>query len=288
MIELSAYAKINLHLHSERRRTDGYHDLQTVFCHLDLCDKVQLTLQSHTIELVTDTGLSVSEDLAGRAAVALKATLGDERLGCQIRVLKQIPAGGGLGGGSADAAAVLRGLCSLWNADRSVLHPIAAKLGADVPFLLKGGLALATGIGDQLEPIICDASASPVTLLFPNVAVSTPDAYRWMDEDGLDRDIDGPKHLEYLLKSLQSNSGEFIKHVYNGFERPVRQRILDIDRAFKAAERAGLKPLLCGSGSTIAAFGSADINHPALLEFRPVQTRLIGLSGAYDGKGSSS
>ena len=288
MIELSAYAKINLHLHSERRRADGYHDLQTVFCHLDLYDTVQLTWQNDTIELISDTGLDVSTDLAGRAAIALKAALGDQRLGCQIRVIKRIPAGGGLGGGSADAAAVLRGLCSLWNVDPSLLHPIAAQLGADVPFLLKGGLALATGIGDQLQPIATHVTSPPMTLLFPGVPVATPDAYRWMDEDGLDCDRDGAKHLERLVENLRTNSNNFIKHVYNGFDQPVRQRTPEIDQVFRAARGAGLQPLLCGSGSTVAAFGLGDINHPALRAFQPIHTRLIGLNGPYDAKGSSS
>ena len=288
MIELSAYAKINLHLHSERRRADGYHELKTVFCHLDLCDTVQLRPQNEVIELVSDTGLDVSTDLAGRAAIALKACVGDEKLGCQIRVIKRIPAGGGLGGGSADAAAVLRGLSSLWNVDASVLHPVAAQLGADVPFLLKGGLALATGIGDQLQPIETHVTAPALTLLFPGVAVATPDAYRWMDKDGLDSDVDGPKHLEALTKSLRANSDEFIKHVYNGFNTPVRRRTPEIDRAFKAAEGAGLQPLLCGSGSTVAAFGRADINHPLLRPFNPIQARLIGLNAPYEVSGSRS
>ena len=127
MIELSAYAKINLHLHSQRRRADGYHDLQTVFCHLDLYDTVQLTARTDHIELVSDTGLSVSEDLAGRAALALKAALGDDQLGCQIRVEKRIPEGGGLGGGSANAAAVLRGLCSLWGAGSDLVHELVVE-----------------------------------------------------------------------------------------------------------------------------------------------------------------
>jgi len=288
MIELSAYAKINLHLHSERRRADGYHDLKTVFCHLDLCDTIQISAQRHRIELISDTGLDVSTDLAGRAAIALKAHVGDEKLGCQIRVIKRIPAGGGLGGGSADAAAVLRGLSSLWNVNPSVLHPVAAQLGADVPFLLNGGLALATGIGDQLQPIATTATANPLILLFPDVEVATPDAYRWMDEDGLDADDHGPEHLQRLIGTLRANSALFIKHVYNSFTEPVRQRIPEINRAFKAAEDAGLEPLLCGSGSTVAAFGHGDINHPALRPFQPIQTRLIGLNGPYEVKGSRS
>ena len=281
MIELSAYAKINLHLHSERRRADGYHDLKTVFCHLDLCDTVQISAQHHRIELISDTGLDVSDDLAGRAASALKTALGDDQLGCKIRVIKRIPAGGGLGGGSADAAAVLRGLSSLWSVDPSVLHPIAAQLGADVPFLLKGGLALATGIGDQLQPIQTKATGGLVTLLFPDVSVATPDAYRWMDEDGLDRDTDGLEHLTLLLEAFQSNSDQFIKHVYNSFDRPVRQRIPEIREAFSAANNAGLKPLLCGSGSTVAAFGEAGLDHPDLARFKPVRTHLLGLTNSY-------
>ena len=281
MIELSAYAKINLHLHSQRRRADGYHDLQTVFCHLDLYDTVQLTARMDHIELVSDTGLSVSEDLAGRAALALKAALGDDQLGCQIRIKKRIPEGGGLGGGSANAAAVLRGLRSLWGAESELIHELATQLGADVPFLLRGGLCLATGIGDQLQPLVTPVAATPVTLLFPGVPVATPDAYRWLDHDGLDSDTKGSNHLEQMLAKLINGSDEFIKHVYNSFDRPVCHRVPEVQNAFGAARQAGFRPLLCGSGSTVAAFGDADIDHPALAEFRPLRAKLLGLSGGY-------
>ena len=115
-MDLRAHAKINLHLHSVQRRKDGYHELDTVFCHLDLHDDVHVTLRQGVIELESQTGLSVTEDLAGRAATSLQAELSDAALGCALRIIKRIPAGGGLGGGSADAAAVLRGLAELWPA----------------------------------------------------------------------------------------------------------------------------------------------------------------------------
>jgi 4-diphosphocytidyl-2-C-methyl-D-erythritol kinase len=281
MIELSAYAKINLHLHSQQRRADGYHDVQTVFCHLDLHDTVRLSTRARDIELVSETGLSVSEDLAGRAATRLKEVIGDPALGCHIEVTKRIPAGGGLGGGSANAAAVLRGLASLWGQGADALHRVATGLGADVPFLLHGGLALATGIGDQLSPISTVGSSIPITLLFPGVPVATPDAYRWMDEDGLDSDPAGPEQLRGLLDALRQNPADIIKHVYNSFDAPVRQRVPGVDRAFRAAIEAGLKPLLCGSGSTVAAFGDATLDHPALVPFRPLRAQLLGLSSSY-------
>ena len=282
MMDLRAHAKINLHLHSVQRREDGYHELDTVFCHLDLHDDVHVALRQGVIELESQTGLSVTEDLAGRAATGLQAELGDAALGCALRIIKRIPAGGGLGGGSADAAAVLRGLAELWSAPPATVASLAAQLGADVPFLLKGGLARAGGVGDELTPLATPLHPAQVTLLFPGVPVSTPEAYRWLDEDGLDRDQQGARHLERLLAELQTGSANFIKYVYNSFDAPVCRRVPEVRAAFQAAQSLGLRPLLCGSGSTVAAFGRLPGGaKEALRPFQPITASLAGFAGPY-------
>ena len=288
MIELSAYAKINLHLHSQRRRADGYHDLQTVFCHLNLCDTVQLVVRQGTIEFESQTGLSIDDDLAGRAAQALWTKVGRPELGCAIRVTKRIPSGGGLGGGSADAAAVLRGLRRLWSVPDISLATIARQLGADVPFLIHGGLALAGGIGEKLVPLSTPLDPVEVTLLFPGRPVATPTAYQWLDADGLDEDTTGSHRLDRLLTSLRIGSSDFIDAMYNAFDIPVCRRIPEVLAAFDIARALGLKPILCGSGSTVAAFGDVPIDHPDLLHFRPLRAQLIGFSGTYDETAGSS
>jgi 4-diphosphocytidyl-2-C-methyl-D-erythritol kinase len=281
MMELRAHAKINLHLHSTRRRDDGYHELRTVFCHLDLHDKVFIEPLDGHVELLSDTRLSVEQDLAGRAALALRRALGRPELGCRIRVHKAIPAGGGLGGGSADAAAVLRGLTKLWQADEATLFKVASELGADVPFLLSGGLALASGKGEILTPLRTSMAPLSLILLFPGHPVSTPTAFSWMDEDGLDRDEEGPGKLKGLLGALGgSTPGAVIQSAYNAFGACVSRREPRVAAAIQAAKAAGLTPLLCGSGSTVAAFGEGDSEHRALREFNPQRASLAGFAGA--------
>lgn len=135
-LELSAPAKLNLFLHIVGRRSDGYHELQSVFILIDLCDQIKLTLrQDGEIVRSGDVIGDIDKDLCLRAARLLKKQT-DCRLGVEIEVIKRIPAGAGLGGGSSDAATTLMGLNKLWGLNLSTeqLIPIGTSLGADVPF----------------------------------------------------------------------------------------------------------------------------------------------------------
>jgi 4-diphosphocytidyl-2-C-methyl-D-erythritol kinase len=151
LVEL-APAKLNLSLEVLGRRADGYHDLATLFQTVGLADELylapadQLSLECDRAELAGD------DNLALRAARALRDHLGTEA-GARLTLRKRIPVAAGLGGGSSDAAATIRGLVRLWGAEvgRDELLGLARGLGADVPFLLWGGTALATGVGDELS-----------------------------------------------------------------------------------------------------------------------------------------
>ena len=145
-------AKINLTLRVLKRRSDGFHELDTVFQAIDLWDTLEfehadgITLTIDHPELADD-----ATNLVRRAAVLLRETFGIER-GVSIRLLKRIPLQGGLGGGSSDAAATLLACAQLWNLDTDPcgLEPLARRLGADVPFFLHGGTARGTGRGDRI------------------------------------------------------------------------------------------------------------------------------------------
>jgi 4-diphosphocytidyl-2-C-methyl-D-erythritol kinase len=278
-MHLLAPAKINLFLRSINRRADGYHELETVFVHCDLADTIWLEARVQTITVDSALDLSPSDDLAGRAAQALRRAAGRTELGVHIRIDKRIPVGGGLGGGSSNAAAVLRGLNELWSLhfEDDRLLAIAAELGADVPFLLRGGLALARGVGEQLEAIPCALKALDGVLLFPKVGVSTPRAFGWLDDEGKDRD---PRSAETLLKALaQGDAAAVVAHCYNGFAAPVAHRVPEVAQALDEARRAGFVPLLCGSGSTVLALTEPGAPPKAsLLErWSPTPVRLSGL-----------
>ena len=153
---LPAPAKLNLFLHVTGRRADGYHLLETVFEFVDLADTLHLrTLDDGRIELLNPIpGVAPESDLTVRAARLLASESGC-RAGVEIRVEKRIPMGGGLGGGSSDAATTLLALNRLWalHWPRQRLAEIALKLGADVPVFIFGRSAYATGIGERLRPI---------------------------------------------------------------------------------------------------------------------------------------
>ena len=188
-----APAKINLFLDVIRKREDGYHDLGTVFQTVDAGDTVEATLRDDgEIRLTYNEpqNYPLESDLVFKAANALKE-FAKCNLGADIHLTKVMPLGAGLGGGSADAAATLRLLNNLWNLNLSfeTLESIGARLGADVPFLVRGGTAFAEGIGERLtfvEPLELPENAA-LLIATPLDAVPTKDAYAGVPKSGPDR-----------------------------------------------------------------------------------------------------
>ena len=174
MTPYPAPAKLNLFLHVLGRRADGYHELQTVFRLIDLADEVVVGLRNDGD--LRFSGPFGDENLCVRAARLLKEATRTP-LGCDMRLEKRIPVGGGLGGGSSDAATVLIVLNRLWQCghDRRSLMALGAKLGADVPFFLYGRNALGEGIGERLTPL--DLPPAWYLVLTPQVSVSTKETY---------------------------------------------------------------------------------------------------------------
>jgi len=171
---VAAPAKVNLFLHVTGRRADGYHTLETAFALIDWCDTIELTRRDDgAIVRARDLpAIAEADDLTLRAARALKSASGSP-YGVTIDVEKRIPQGAGLGGGSADAASVLLALNRLWSLarPRAELAAIGATLGADVPFFIGAGPALARGIGDVLTPL--SMPTCWLALAIPPVHVST-------------------------------------------------------------------------------------------------------------------
>jgi 4-diphosphocytidyl-2-C-methyl-D-erythritol kinase len=175
-----APAKLNLMLHVVGRRADGYHELQTVFQLIDLRDTIEIVVREDgQISRPTGpTGVPEDQDLVVRAARALKEATGT-RLGAELSVRKLIPMGGGLGGGSSDAATTLVALNQLWKAGLSSvqLAAIGAKLGADVPVFVAGKSAWAEGIGEKLTPVELGKD-SWYLVIFPGVPVPTASVFQ--------------------------------------------------------------------------------------------------------------
>jgi 4-diphosphocytidyl-2-C-methyl-D-erythritol kinase len=178
-----APAKLNLFLHVLGRRPDGYHELQTCFQFVDLCDEVSIEVRAdgqirRTVEIA---GIPASADLCVRAAAALKEASASP-LGADIGVVKRIPVGGGLGGGSSDAATCLLALNHLWGLKwpAEKLAALGLKLGADVPVFVHGRAAWAEGVGERLTPLYPPLAPAETNYLIlkPNVSVSTAEIFQ--------------------------------------------------------------------------------------------------------------
>jgi len=178
-----APAKLNLFLHIVGRRSDGYHELQTCFQFVDLCDEVTIVVRADgAIRRVADMpGVPEEADLCVRAARLLKTAAGSP-LGADIGVLKRIPMGGGLGGGSSDAATCLVALNQLWHLRWPVddLAVLGLKLGADVPVFVRGRAAWAEGVGERLTPLYPPLAPLETNYLIlkPNIGVSTAEVFQ--------------------------------------------------------------------------------------------------------------
>lgn len=240
-----APAKLNLFLHVTGRRDDGYHQLQTVFRLLDWGDTVHLRLRDDArICRIGESaqGVAEADDLMVRAASLLQAFANVDR-GVEIRVDKRIPAGGGFGGGSSDAATVLVALNWLWGARLGVqqLAALGLQLGADVPVFVHGRNAWAEGVGELLQPI--DLPAAAYLLLDPGVHVPTAELFRSPD---LTRDAKLAKIGDFASGSVLGNA----------FEPVLRARESAVDAAFEVLSKVGT-PRLTGSGSgCFVEFGS--------------------------------
>ena len=174
-----APAKLNLFLHVTGRRPDGYHELQTLFQLVDLCDTLAIEVREDgRIERLGGLpDVPAEQDLAVRAARALQAATGT-RLGASLRVIKRIPVGGGLGGGSSDAATALLALNHLWDCglSRDALAELGLPLGADVPVFVRGFSAWAEGIGERLEPVMVPERW--YVIVRPGVSVPTREVFQ--------------------------------------------------------------------------------------------------------------
>lgn len=252
-----APAKINLGLRVLRRRPDGFHDVETALLPIRRADQLRaapapaLTLSCSDPDLPTD-----EQNIVIRAALALAARAGVAP-GAAIELVKHVPHGAGLGGGSSDAAAALRLLSELWAIalPAGEMHALAARLGADVPFFLEAAAAMGTGRGDTLTPLrdqAGDAYRPPFDLavIVPPVRVSTAEAYGYVTPDSRPRPD--------LAAAILSNDLErWRSEITNDFQEPVAARHGEVGRALMLLEAAGAGyASLSGSGS--AVFGMFD------------------------------
>lgn len=246
-----APAKLNLFLHVLGRRADGYHLLQSVFTLIDRCDRIRVRVREDgVIRRVSDLpGVAPDEDLVVRAARLLKEASGTP-LGADIEVEKAIPMGGGLGGGSSDAATVLLVLDRLWGTSfgPEALGELAPTLGADVPFFLFGEAAWVEGIGERLQPI--ELAQRWYLVLAPPVAVPTGEIFAAPE---LTRDTEALKMEDF---SAQAPAGQ--ARFRNDLEAVVIRRFPQVGSYLAWLRQYGDARMTGSGGCVFAAFDSRE------------------------------
>jgi 4-diphosphocytidyl-2-C-methyl-D-erythritol kinase len=262
---LPSYAKVNLDLHVIGKRSDGYHELFTVFQTVSLCDEISF-VESDVIELTcSDPSIPTDErNLIIRAANVLNERFG-RSTGAKIHLEKRIPAPGGLGGGSSNAAVALVGLRRLWrlNIEFDELAGIAAELGSDVPFFLYGGTAMGFGRGTEIEPI-ADINEEFLLIVTPDVQVPTATAFNGMNAPNLTSEAS-----ESILLNCRFNARSLdLRHsaLKNDFEPTVFAAHPQI-ALVKAIllELGAVNALMSGSGASVfAVFDKEETRQTAM------------------------
>ena len=263
METFAAPAKLNLMLRVVGRRPDGYHLLQTVFRLIDAADEVRIATREDGVIRRTRAIPEIREedDLAIRAARLLKAAT-QTRLGAEIEVLKRLPIGGGLGGGSSDAATVLVALNALWRTGltRADLQALGLQLGADVPVFIFGESALGQGIGEILTAIALPPAWYLV--LTPDVAVPTGPIFAHPD---LKRD-------SKPIKIQRFSAGWLAEHAANDLEALVCRIYPEVSRYLEWLRRYG-PALMTGSGASVFAAFDSEREARELFAQRPAGMR---------------
>lgn len=255
-LSLPAPAKLNLFLHVLGRRPDGYHDLQTVFQFLQLGDTLHLQRQeTATLSLTAElAGVDPEDNLVMRAARLLQAASGCG-LGARITLEKRLPMGGGIGGGSSDAATTLLGLNRLWSLGMSLddLATLGLKLGADVPVFVRGHAAWAEGVGERLEPL--DLPEPWYLVLTPDAHVATAEVFR---------------HPELTRHSPAITLAAFLAGAgRNDCEPVVRQLAPAVDKALGWLEKHG-PARMTGTGACVFLPCASEAEAQALLTQSPI------------------
>ena len=283
-ITIRAHAKINLDLRVLGTRPDGFHELRTVFQAVSLHDTLVCVPRAgpFAIECAT-AGVPLDDsNLIWRAAQALWRSL--RRPGAVrdvvVQLDKRIPMQGGLGGGSADAAATLMALARLWRVPvrPAQLTDVAATLGADVPFFLAGGTALGLGRGDEIYPL-ADLPRHWIVLLVPGFGVSSGEAYGWYDAEREHARGPSAREPQHVPGPWPSRAAQMI----NDLEAPIARHHPEIDQMKAALRRAGaLAAAMSGSGSAVFGLFQRRLDAVAAVErlsgsgWRVLPTESIG------------
>ena len=282
-IRVPSYAKINWFLDVKGKRSDGFHEILTLFQTISLSDQLSFQLCSKNIQLETE-GIPLAaerDNLVCRAAELLRRKSGCDK-GARILLRKRIPMAAGLGGGSSNAAVTLLVLNRLWDCRQSLqdLGKLAAELGSDVPYFLFGGACIGWGRGTETLPLEELDTERKIVLVYPGFGVPTATAYSLLNKP----EIESPSDLTRdCLRHTIRRSGEIIdsgdySRMSNDFEGPVFKKFPDFSRIIGElnGDRTG-KFMLSGSGSTIIGVGDSSFFQGVFKSLERVENEFQGL-----------
>ncbi len=257
MISTVAPAKINWTLEVLGRRADGYHDVRTVMQAVDLCDELSVDVAKSLTVARNQSYASDDDDLVLRAARALAAATGREAQAA-VSVTKRVPAAAGLGGGSSDAAATLRALDRLWQAGTGEerLLEVAAGLGSDVPFFLRGGTALGEGRGERVTGL-ADVEATWLVILVPPLAMAekTKRMYGALTPG----DFTDGSHTDAFLAQRASGRSVAEAPLFNAFERAAYEAFDGLAPFRDSLTQAGATSVhVCGAGPALFCVATGE------------------------------
>ncbi len=286
MVHAKAPGKINLYLKVGALLDDGFHDVATAYQAVSICEDVRAYPAddfSVTFSGSIDTSSLATDgsNLALRAATLLSRRTGYRR-GVRLEIDKHIPISGGMGGGSADAAATLLACDALWGTElrREELLEVATELGSDVPFALTGGTAIGTGRGDQLSPALAKGQFQWV-LAFADFGMSTPEVYSELDRhrDRHSQDIFPaevqPRVEASVLQALRAGDPHMLAEaLHNDLQAPALHLEPSLAKVIELGEENGaLAGIISGSGPTVA-FLAADLDNALELQIALSAARL--------------
>ena len=261
-----AFAKINLTLDVLDKRSDGYHDIKSIMQTISVRDDIEIDVGTGKPWCLKCTREDIPTDernLAWKAAKLYLDTMGKDPDGLEIRITKRIPSGAGMGGGSADAAAVLRALNRHYGDPLSVgaLAELGAQVGSDVPFCVICGTAMAEGRGERLRRLP-DMPDCFFVVCKPEFSVSTPELYRKLDETTIGR---RPDHQTMESAILAGDIGRVAQNLYNVFDPVVTAEHLELNYIKSICNSYGsLAQQMTGSGSAVYCMVT-EFEHAAVI-----------------------
>lgn len=259
-----SYAKANIFLDVVSIYKNGFHGIKSIFTETNIFDEINYEItDSGKIEVKDNSSLLPDDNLLTKAYDVFFKNVGREKIGLDITIEKKIPIGGGMGGGSSNAASVLKILNKHCKANLShyELERLASLIGSDVPFFIKSGVQKVCGRGELLFPVKSGLKELKGIAVFPELKIPTPYAYKLIDEGGYEKQTyEGRKKYNDILNGIiTGNKKLIIDSLYNKFEYPIYKSFPELHKIKNEILDSGMdNAVMSGSGSTILGFANNE------------------------------